>query len=203
MQSQPRTVTLALLPAPVKIGLGLLRPVTIGGMAMLHAIKSPFVETGEPSSLDTFTAGYILSKPWDEIQIEHQEGVLGDNAISWAKTCGIDCDQLSLAIDEIITSGSSSAANVRMPSIDGSAIVGEAPNPDGNGIGYLLTIVEILCATYNGWTLEYVYSKPLITAYALIASHNVNEGAEWREPNYFERDRNLGDIKKYLDNMKF
>ena len=184
----------------MKVGGGRLRPVTLGGLALLHSIKSPFLEDGTPSALDTFTAGYILSRPWMEAWGEHQDGKLGDNAIAWTKANHIDKDDLAAAVSEQISVGFSSAAQVDVPQDDGSILI-ESPSPDGTGMGYLLTIIETLCSIYH-WTVEYTLNRPVVTAYAMVAAHRINEGAKWREPNYFERDRDMGEVKAYLERMK-
>ena len=202
MQAQPRIVALALLPSPVQVGRGRLRPVTIGGMTVLHGIQSPFVEgEEEPTALEAFVAGYILSKPHAEIVAEHQDGKLGDNALTWAKRNKVDCDQLRVAIYNIIREGFSSAANTEFPTGDKFTIVEDVVGDDGNGLGYLLTLVQTLCKNYH-WTLEYVMDRPLITAFALTTAGRISEGAEWREFNYFERDRE-DEIRQHLANMKF
>jgi len=202
VQSQPRTVVMALLPSPMKVGGGRLRPITLGHLLMLHSIKSPFIEDvdAEPSSLETYTAGYILSKKWDDIASEYQDGKLGDNALEWVAHNNIDLEQLDIAIGTQIEKGFESAAQTQMPSADGGALV-QSPSPDGNGIGYLLTIVEMLCETYK-WTLEHTLDRPVSLVYAFITAHRISEGAEWHELNYFERDRDMGNVKTYLDKMK-
>ena len=203
MQAQPKTVLAALLPSPVRVGGGRLLPVTLGGAAMLHCIKSPFVDEGEPSKLEVFTAGYILSKPWDKIVSEHQDGVLGENALNWSKKNKIDLDDLCHAVAAVIRSGFASAAKTRFPVEKEEQIVQVVPSPFGNGLGYLMTMVETLMFNYK-WTMKETLRLPLTTAFALITSRRINEGAEFDgEPSYMERDNDFDGIKAYLDNMKF
>ena len=201
MQTQPKAVLAALLPSPVRIGGGRLLPVTLGGLAMLHCIQSPFVDEGEPSKLEVYAAGYILSKPWVDIAAEYQKGVMGDNALIWAEGNKICLDELCEAISIVIKNGFASAAKTKFPSSDDD-VVQMIASPFGNGLGYLLTIIETLMFNYK-WTVEYTLSQPVATAFVLITAHRINEGADWdSEPSYAEREIDTDGIKKYLENMK-
>ena len=202
MQTQPKAVLAALLPSPVKIGGGQLRPITLGGLTMLHSIQSPFVDEGEPSKLEIFTAGYILSQPWEAVAAEHQAGVLGEKSLEWAQTNNIDVDSLCNAISVVIREGFASAAKTRFPTSDDDSVIQTVVSPFGNGLGYLLTMIETLISNYH-WTVEYTLNRPAATAFALITAHRINEGADWDgEPSYAEREIDTDGIKKYLENMK-
>ena len=196
MRPQPKTVAAALLPPPANVGKGWLRPVTIGGLVLLHGLKSPYVEIGEPVELETLVAGYILSQPYAIVVGEHQCGLLSNHALAWAELNEVNCDQLSAAISVIIKHGFSSSAETKFPTHDGFNV--EHFGEDGNGLGYILTMIDTLCSNYH-WTLEYVLELPLITAFALIVSHRVCAGADWREPSYFERDLDFSEIKARME----
>ena len=194
--TQPRITALALLPSPVRIGEAWLRPLTLGGLILLHGLKSPFVEgAATPEPLEVFAAGYILSQPYAVVVGEHQRGDLGRNAVHWAKQNGVDCDQLTVLIIDMIRDGYSSHAQTGFPVQAGTQIQEE--NEYGNGVGELLTLLERTCFNYR-WTREYVLASPLITLLALNVTRRIAEGAEWREFNYFERDLDLGALKADL-----
>jgi hypothetical protein len=67
---------------------------------------------------------------------------------------------------------------------------------NGNGLGWLLTLVDSLCSAY-GWTLAEVWRTPLATALVLLTARRLANGAEWAEPDYYEREQ-MGDIAASL-----
>jgi len=58
----------------------------------------------------------------------------------------------------------------------------------GNGIGWLLTIVEAFAADY-GWRVGEILDLPVITAFALLTASRLRNGWTWSGPSYADEER--------------
>jgi len=200
VKAQPKTAVNALLALPLPIGKAKLLPPSLGVMLLLECLDSPFVreEAETATSLDTFVAAYILASGFEKASAVHIEGKLRDEAVKW---CGENWQKdydLKDVIQALLIAAFAPLAKTHSALEKGISEV----NVYGNGLGYLLTTLDALCADY-GWTIEYALSIPMATAFAMLVARKINSGEEWSEPNYFERDMDFGAVEKYITAMGF
>jgi hypothetical protein len=188
-----------LLPVPARAGTAQLRPLTFGGALLLDRLQSPLTVGGEATDDDVIVAGYLLTLPYRLAAAEHCDGVLERNAKQWAEDTEQRVSDLEAVVVGLLIEAQQPAADTRFPLPQG-VIEEETVSQHGNGLGFVLTATDLLCGDY-GWSLDEVLEMPVATAWALIVARRINNGAKWREPNYYERELDFEAIRKQIDGI--
>lgn len=168
-------------------------------MLMLNRIESPLFGDKTITELDVYVAGYVMSLDFADAVRQHCDGLLADKAMQWADNGAAGAVEMYKVIQGLLVEGFKSAASTRWPSFGGGTMQTDT-GEHGNGMGWVLTTIDCLCADY-GWTIEYVMNLPMATAFALLTARKINQGAEWTEPSFYERDQDFDGIKKFIEGI--
>ena len=123
--------------------------------------------------------------------------MLERNAKQWAIDTGQRVSDLEAVIIGLLIEAQTPSADTRFPLPQG-VIEEETVSQHGNGLGFVLTAVDLICGDY-GWSLDEVLEMPVATAWALIVARRINNGAKWREPNYYERELDFDKMRKQIE----
>jgi len=102
----PKAAVEAVTACGERVGDIVLHELTIGRVALLERIGSPFakgrVDTAKVSTMDIIQVGYVLSSPISEVMGKVRDGAFETAAVEWADTFAIgDIGRLSDAMARI------------------------------------------------------------------------------------------------------
>lgn len=163
--------------------------VTLERLLWLEVVQSA---APDESALSAITAAFVLWAPRDTVAkaLTQDSGLRTQNcALAWAETLppGALAD-LPRAVSEAIAAAFQSCGETVFPALSSGGGTTILSVQAGNGLGWLLTLIEALAAEY-GWRVGDLLELPANTAFALWTAARLRHGADWSGPSYADLER--------------